>query len=651
VPEAEAGVDGAAGRSVSPYIPALDGLRAVAVGAVLLFHQGWAWASGGFLGVSVFFTVSGFIIGSLLYKATRAGGSLDLFGFWSRRIRRLVPAGVTVIALTWAAAQLVDFGATSELRGHAIAALLYVENFHLIRSGSDYGALFSRPSPFIHYWSLAIEEQFYVFIGVAFRVLGGRSRVLTGFLVLALVLGVGRNLWLGAAGNGTSLYYDPLSRAPEILGGVLLAGAIGARALDRSPFLRRPYLIDVAAGCALVVLGVLFVTSSPSSPALRSGLLPATAVLSAALVTAAVHPGTVAGALLSRRPLPFVGRLSYALYLVHWPVYLVVDEVLPAADLAVLIGTKLVVTTGLAVLLHALVERPVRYRVRRSATALKIAVPATAAVLLLVAVVPTLPTRAPDFAAVAADLASGTEGAAPDGLMLRAAMFGDSTAALTGSGLAAWGAATGALEMVGASVLFGCGAARKGDRDYHGEVGPVPAECDWAVSWRGEVEARQVQLAIVQVGPWDVADRRLEGDSKWRAPGDPIYDTYLVSELGQAMDMFSSLGVKVVWLTSPLVDLGRSEVPRRAYSASEPARMRRYNELLRSAAASRPHVRLVDLAALLAGEPGGELDARLRPDGVHFTKVTSREIADRLGPLIVAAHTDQRPAPRATVTR
>lgn len=650
VPEAGVATD-AAGRTASPYIPALDGLRAVAVGAVLLFHQGWAWASGGFLGVSVFFTVSGFIIGSLLYKATGAGGRLDLLGFWSRRIRRLVPAGVTVVALTWAAAQVVDFGATSDLRSHAFAALFYVQNFHLIRSGSDYGALFSRPSPFIHYWSLAIEEQFYVFIGIAFRLLSRWSRALTGFLVVALLAGVGRNLWLGATGNGTTLYYDPLSRAPEILVGVLLARAFGPRALDRSSFLRRRFLVDVGAGCALAVLGVLFVTSSPSSPALRAGLLPATAVLSAALVTAAVHPGTVTGAVLSRGPLPLVGRLSYALYLVHWPVYLVVDKVLPEANLGVLTATKVAVTIVLAVLLHVLVERPIRYRVRRPSTALKIAVPAMAAVLVLVAVAPTVPTAAQDFEAVAADLTSGTSGPPPEARVPRAAMFGDSTAALTGSGLAAWGEETGELAMVGASVLFGCGAMRQGDRDYHGEVGPVPAECDWAVSWRSEVEAKQVELAIVQVGPWDVADRRLEGDSKWRAPGDPIYDAYLLSELGQAMDMLASLGVKTVWLTSPVVDLGRPEVPRRAYSASEPARMRRFNVLLRSAAASRPDVRIVDLAGLLAGEPGGELDARLRPDGVHFTKVTSREIAGRLGPLILAAHRDLRDAAPATVTR
>ena len=630
---------------------------------MLLFHQGWAWASGGFLGVSVFFTVSGFIIGSLLYRTTSAGGRLNLLGFWSRRIRRLVPAGVTVIAGIWAAAQIVDLGSTSDLRAHAIAALLYAENLHLIRTGSDYGALFSRPSPFLHFWSLAIEEQFYVFIGVAFRVLSGRSRVLTGFLVTALILGVGRNLWLGAAGDTTSLYYDPLSRAPEILVGVLLAGAFGTRALDRSAFLRRPYLIDLAAGGALVVLAVLFVTSSPSSPALRSGLLPATALLSAALVTAAVHPGTVAAAILSRGPLPFVGRLSYALYLVHWPVYLVAEKVLPSADVVPLAALKLAVTAALAWLLHVLVEGPMRYRLRRPAMALKLAVPATAAVLVLVAVTATAPTRTPDFEAVVADLRSDGEKASADvpeeppgeaperALLQRTGMFGDSTAALTGWGLAAWGDETGALTIVGASVPFGCGVARGGDRDYHGTVAPASPECDWAVRWPGEVESRQVRLAIVQVGPWDVTNRRLEGESTWRAPGDPIYDAYLLAELGSAMDMFGSAGADVVWLTSPLVELGRSEVPRRSYSTSEPARMRRFNELLRSAASSRPHVRLVDLAGLLAQEPGGELDATVRPDGVHFTKATSREMANRLGPLIVAAATDLAAPPRATVTR
>ncbi|MCU1345886.1 MAG: oatA 5, partial [Acidimicrobiia bacterium] len=148
-----------------------------------------------------------------------------------------------------------------------------------------------------------------------------------------------------------------------------------------------------------------------------------------------------------------------------------------------------------------------------------------------------------------------------------------------------------------------------------------------------------LQVAIVQVGPWDVADRRLPGDRAWRHPGDPVYDRYLLGEMNGVLDMFAARGVAVVWLTSPEIESGRADVPRPSnpYPESDPARMRRFNELLTQAAASRPAVHVVDLAGHLASLPGGELDPALRPDGVHFTLVTARQVADWLGPAVVAA--------------
>jgi len=185
-----------------------------------------------------------------------------------------------------------------------------------------------------------------------------------------------------------------------------------------------------------------------------------------------------------------------------------------------------------------------------------------------------------------------------------------------------------------------CGLGRGGDHRYQGRVGAEPADCDWSTSWKAELDAHpDMRVAIIQVGPWDVADRRLPGDTKWRRPGDPIYDQYLLGEMNGVLDMFAQYQVEVVWLTSPEIASARAVVPPPAkpYPESDPARMHRFNQLVMEATAGRADAHVVDLAGHLAALPGGELDPALRPDGVHFTQVTARQVADWLGPAVLAA--------------
>jgi hypothetical protein len=131
----------------------------------------------------------------------------------------------------------------------------------------------------------------------------------------------------------------------------------------------------------------------------------------------------------------------------------------------------------------------------------------------------------------------------------------------------------------------------------------------------------------------------LAGDSKWRHIGDPVYDQYLSGEINGALDMFASFGVPVVWLAAPDIIVGQADVPPPAhpYPESDPARMHRFNQLVAQAIATHAGDHVVDLAAHLASLPGGEMDKRLRPDGVHFTLITTREVANWLGPAIAAA--------------
>src|SRR3546814_43849 len=164
-------------RPTLAHVPALDGLRGLAVLAVVAYHAGLAGARGGYLGVSAFFTLSGFLITSLLLVEWSGCGGVSLRGFWARRFRRLLPAAVAVIAgVVVAATFLADSGQLADLRGDVVAGLGYVANWRFVLEERSYGEPVTGPSPLQPLWSLAIEEQFYVTIGRApCRVRSGRD--------------------------------------------------------------------------------------------------------------------------------------------------------------------------------------------------------------------------------------------------------------------------------------------------------------------------------------------------------------------------------------------------------------------------------------------------------------------------------------------
>ena len=166
------------------YVPALDGLRALSLAAILLFHSRLPWAAGGFLGVTVFFTLSGFLITSLLLTERARTGSIDLRAFWVRRARRLAPAVLVLLALVAALVGTGRLASSASLTGDAAATAGWVANWRFVLSGQSYADLFSQPTPFQHMWSLAVEEQFYLlFPGLLLLLLGrhdGMRRVRAG---------------------------------------------------------------------------------------------------------------------------------------------------------------------------------------------------------------------------------------------------------------------------------------------------------------------------------------------------------------------------------------------------------------------------------------------------------------------------------------
>ena len=296
------------------FLPHVEGLRAVAVLAVLWYHIGLPGISGGFVGVDIFFVISGFLITGLLLREHETSGRIDLRHFYSRRMRRILPALLATIAVTMAAAALFLAPLqVPEIAKDGAAAAVSLGNMRFAIESADYFAA-TDPSPFRHLWSLGVEEQFYLvwpaLLIVGLRVF--RSRLSIAIVVGALAIGsFAFALWLTDAFAPWAFYSLP-SRLWELaLGGLL---AVGAAWLARIPGL---VLIAVGSlGVVLVGAGVVLIDGTTPYPG-TAALLPALGA--AALIVGGGAAGPV-GWLLAAPPMRFVGRISYSLYLWHWPI-------------------------------------------------------------------------------------------------------------------------------------------------------------------------------------------------------------------------------------------------------------------------------------------------------------------------------------------
>lgn len=343
-------------------IPALDGMRAIAVYLVVAFHAGIARFEGGFIGVDVFFVLSGFLITRLLIAEYAPTGRLDLLGFYARRARRLLPAAWAMVLVV--AVAFVAFSNPVE-RASALddarAAVLYFANWHFISGGQDYFAESISSSPFLHLWSLAVEEQFYLVwpaVSVGLLALWRRRPTLaTGLVVLAAV----GSAWWALSVASTDLlraYYGTDTRAYQLLAGAGLAFLMSrADGSSRRP-IPRPF-VDGALAVGLV--GLVAVATRSGIGAVERGMFATVLTLVLVAAVAGRRSGR-AGPVelgLSARPLVVLGGLSYATYLWHWPLVILLERTLVLGTGARFFVVTLA-STALAKLSMDLVERPVR---------------------------------------------------------------------------------------------------------------------------------------------------------------------------------------------------------------------------------------------------------------------------------------------------
>jgi peptidoglycan/LPS O-acetylase OafA/YrhL len=379
-----------------PYLPGIDALRALAVLAVFFYHSGVAWMPGGFLGVDVFFVISGYLITSLLLRELRHGGHVRLGRFWLRRARRLLPAVGVLIAVTMVLAAIVEPDRIDQLRGDALASLAYFANWHFVLAHQSYFEQFQRPSLFTHLWSLSVEEQFYLFWPLAFAAgmkLFGRGRLLIGVLAGALASVALAWLLFDPGSDASRVYYGTDTHAVGLLGGVALA-------LVWSPVELRRRRTGPLAGPALDAAGVLalgyvvlsFLHVHDYDPALWHGGYLWLALATALLLAVLAHPTARLGSLLGQAPVLWLGLRSYSFYLWHYPVLMLtrpgLDVSLPRG---ILIPLQLLAVLLLADLSYRFVELPFRGKAKLPALPdawLRLARPALlAAVIAIVALI------------------------------------------------------------------------------------------------------------------------------------------------------------------------------------------------------------------------------------------------------------------------
>lgn len=333
------------------YRSEIDGLRALAILSVLFYHAGFGFIPGGFVGVDIFFVISGFLITSIILKETREG-TFSYAGFYERRIRRLLPPVIPVIAFCFLFSFfLLNPDQFSSFVSSCYAIVLFVGNWFFL-SAVDYFGGPGDLTPLLHAWSLAVEEQFYFIFPFFLVLLASRPKSIRYvFCASVLLLSLGYSVYLLSQGETEAAFYNSFARFWELMIGAMLAVWNPSK-----PNQVKADLCEVA-GVSFIAYAFIFYNAQTIFPGL-SALLP---TVGAALLIYAAGNGRFISKLLKSKPMVLVGLVSYSLYLWHWPIIVFTKLVKPGAG-AILMVAGLVVSLILAILSYKLVERPFRMK-------------------------------------------------------------------------------------------------------------------------------------------------------------------------------------------------------------------------------------------------------------------------------------------------
>jgi peptidoglycan/LPS O-acetylase OafA/YrhL len=582
-----------------PHVAGLDGIRAIAVIGVLGFHAGVAGFNGGLLGVDIFFVLSGYLITSLLVTEWSGTGGIAFLRFYERRARRLLPGLFLLLLLVAAYARwFADPGTLGTLRGDAISTLAYVANWRFIFSGQSYFVHFGPPSPLLHTWSLAVEEQFYlIWPGVALLVMRWRGRrALAVAAAGATAASAAVTAVLFAAGVSVSrLYYGTDTRTKEVMVGALLAIVLPAlmRRLETAGARRRRtwrrVVVALGGVGALTVLSMLHTVSGQGSFLYQGGFLLVAAATAAVILLVVARPRAPLSRALGWGVLGYVGRISYGLYLYHWPIFLALDHAHTGLAGLSLLAVRLGSTALVSVASFHLIEEPIRSGRILGGRPAWLAAPATglvAAGSLLAA------TTAPAAASVASAPPSARVllGAAPRSAAppagtptVRVLMLGDSLGWTFANGLEVgsegWGVS------IDNQAQLGCDLDPLSAVVIMGQSTNAAQGCArWQAKWPQVISARNPDVVGLLVGRWEVSDRLVDG--RWVTVGDRSWDTRLTTLLNQAVEVLSARGAKVVLFTLPYIQQNTEQPDGQPWPQNLPSRTDAFNALVRKVAAA-----------------------------------------------------------------
>jgi len=631
-------------------IPALDGIRALAVALVLADHGGIPGVPGGFIGVDVFFVLSGFLITSLLLDELGRTGGIDLPGFWVRRAKRLLPALLMMAAAVVVVREVFPSEAVAALRDDAVAAFFWAANWLFVFRHTDYFTQGDTPSPLQHTWSLAVEEQYYVvwpLLLVAVAVLLSwltRHRpsrpsmrtirwIVFGLAATGAAASAVAAIMLVSEGSLNRVYFGTDTRVQALLVGAA-ASALLVRdwsSLTRYGSLLRSrwgrWLAQLLPVIGLLMLGVVAHFASGSPPEFRRGLLIVVALAAVFVVTpVALEQRGLVARLLAWPPLVWLGVISYGIYLWHWPIFLALNGEHTGLTGMPLFAVRATATVAVAAISWWVIEQPIRRWHPAHVPQLRLAVAslATAAVATMLVV--------PVGAREAGDVREGGPG------MLAAAAHPEVPVEIGGTARQAPGTRT--VAVFGDSMAWtmlrylpptpgfkfidfttiGCGIARGGPYRSTGETLTQKPECEtWPSRWAQRISHANPDVVLMIIGRWETVDRLNKGH--WTHVGDTAFDAYLGEELRRALDILGSTGARVVVTTAAYNR--RGEQPDGSlYPEDEPDRVDAWNTLLRRVVAQRPNATVLDLNEKLC--PDGDYTNKIkgitmRMDGLHPT--------------------------------
>jgi peptidoglycan/LPS O-acetylase OafA/YrhL len=655
-----------------PYAPGLDGLRAIAVTVVLLFHAGVSWTSGGYIGVDLFFVISGFLITSLLLVDYDRLGRVDLRDFYRRRARRLLPALYLLLVVVTAWCVVFARGELASLGGQVLSALLYVSNWYYIAENLSYFQALGRPPLLLHLWSLAVEEQYYIVWGALLTLLLPRVRrrlkpLIIGLAVAALVSTALMAWWYSPVHDASRVYFGTDTHAAPLLVGSMLALLWNPRQLRGSIAPGAVAVLDTVGIVSLVAFVWVATHATVSSGWMYRGGFLMVSIVCAAVIGVVVHPASRLGRLLGTAPILWVGVRSYSLYLWHWPVFVFTRPGLdvPLSGLSLLV-LRLGITVTLAALSYRFVETPLRHgamgrwwqRVRdvnaaghdqlvRRSLSFGIGGVAVLALLLSQLVWAPPPTNVardphgkshqgkvadsvPDVPATGLDQL-GPAHPIPD--PLRVTVVGDSqgmTLLLNVSDkiTSQFGFTNGTVE--------GCGVLGGVISSVQGMKRDLDADCaGWATKWHDRVAGSHAQIGLIMLGAWDVFDDTVDGHLlKFGTPSwDANFNQHLQRGIRAVTDAGAVAALAELPCYRPISAGGLPALPERG----QDWRTRHVNELLRRAADADPHhvVTVTPPAAFCTNERVAT-DTAYRWDGVHYYIPGAQLFMATVGPQLLA---------------